>query len=527
MAGRTRWKIYLRRSIVRRARDTVSIDKQRHFAEQWLEENHIPADQVDWFVDAQGHRSARWETTRPEWMRVKSELLLPSTAGLWCFEMDRTHRNVRATAELVETAQNIGLRLVSYKDNIDTANGLNSDDLVVIMLKAALAQRESSKASERMTDAIHERVRDLGPWGTPPFGATYTGEGKIMRQITNPPHDVTMREMCRIYASGASYGETGDEMNRLGLLNLSRGKALVPWNRETVRSALHNILSLNGWRTPLKFNKDAKIVLGEGQGSAIERYAESVKAERSSKFDVVIDDALASAVVERRARAQRGQRPTIYALLTPILWMTGRDRPMYANKGHLYKTHGKPVRQIEVTFVDEVLLAKLSDLQFPVELREMIKRNVTNATNNQDTEAAGQEMRRLMRKAARLREMYAEGLIEERADFDRQYEATKTLIRDAEKRMSVSPEVDGIMQHLTMMADTLMRVTPLRRKQAIQNLFSRVEINEAGEITRLFMRDWARQAFVAIATYGLQNALDRSLTPTVASLDWLMERMAA
>lgn len=281
MAGRTRWKIYLRRSIVRRARDTVSIDKQRHFAEQWLEENRIPADQVDWFVDAQGHRSARWETTRPEWMRVKAELLLPSTAGLWCFEMDRTHRNVRATAELVETAQNTGLRLVSYKDNIDTANGLNSDDLVVIMLKAALAQRESSKASERMTDAIHERVRDLGPWGTPPFGATYTGEGKTMRQIINPPHDATMREMCRIYAAGASYGETGDEMNRLGLLNLSRGKAMVPWNRETVRSALHNVLSLNGWRTPLKFNKDAKIQLGEGQGSAIEKYAESVKAERS------------------------------------------------------------------------------------------------------------------------------------------------------------------------------------------------------------------------------------------------------
>jgi hypothetical protein len=53
-----------------------------------------------------------------------------------------------------------------------------------------------------------------------------------------------------------------------------------------------------------------------------------------------------------------------------------------------------------------------------------------------------------------------------------------------------------------------------------------VEINEAGDITRLVMRDWARAAFLTIAACGLQNALDRTPAHFVASYSWVVDRAA-
>jgi len=110
--------IYIRKSVVRTARDELSPERQRAACVAYCASRGW-APEV--YEDAEGHRSGRTETHRPAWRDLKRQLDRPDVAAVVANSLDRLSRSPRDFFVFLEELQRYGVELVSISEQFDTS----------------------------------------------------------------------------------------------------------------------------------------------------------------------------------------------------------------------------------------------------------------------------------------------------------------------------------------------------------------------------------------------------------------------
>ncbi|HRA65152.1 MAG TPA: recombinase family protein [Caldilinea sp.] len=527
------WLRYRRRSRVDTKRDRFSVERQLDYLDDECERLGITATKD--FIDAQGHRSARREETRPDYQRLKIELMESDAVGVMFPELDRAWRSVRDTANFVEWAVELGKHIIIVLDRFNTVEGVSAGDLENLYTKAARAQGESDKARERMGRHIHGMKKRKIPWGFPPFGTKMVGEGSDRKSIIVESYASTVRQMIEWHTAGKSARDVMNECNLRGLKHLNRKGEEEPFKLGAVQSILNNTLFYAGFLilNSRRHSKDDRVKL-DGDGTYLERYARATGAERTDRIEPVISTELAEAHIERRWKAQRTGRPCNYRwpALTRILWLNDGERSvrLYCHRDH-YRTHataGFTSRAFRHADIDGEFLKQLSDLRFSDAALEYIQAQLVAGTKDEEREHYAQTVKRLQMKLGKYREMYADGLME-REEFHTAFSAAQAQIDEAQRRLAKPTETMTRIAQIGTLGETLMQISERHRRDAIAAAFERVELNAAGEFVKVIWAEEFRSAFAAAADVCRKYALDRCRTDTfyIPVVQWFAERAAA
>lgn len=492
---------YIRRSYIRRGREHETISPELQERAIGALAGEIGASGVRYFRDLRGHRSGRSTKDRPEWVRLKEYLKAPQCSFLMIYMLDRAARNVREISELIELCKQYGKRLITVYDHIDTdRTGFTAEAIADINMRAVFAQLWSDKTSDLMVATAKEFRTELRiPWGMWPFGFARVGKGSQAKLTPEQPHCETVRTLLTWYAAGLSYDAVSQRLNDNQYRHLDRHRDPKRFTRESVRSVVGNILFYAGYIIVQRWKaKEARIELAgdPGSGTYLERYAQHMKALRSPAIEPLVASELADAVIERRYKNQiTGRKSLTYVfLLTPIAFYDGQKlRGDSRDFGYFYCTRRAGI-WIDAERVDQGLVERLSRVQFPPELREIVRARVAERT--------GDTWRRETRERIALLEHQLETLIDlllanqiKRESYNVRYTELERALRDARADLSKEDDVDRLMAALTDMSKAIQMMTPANQKRALHKLFERVDFNETGEIMRLHLREWARYAF--------------------------------
>ncbi len=487
--------VYGRKSFVRNRAVSLSVEKQVEYCLADVERRGLTPEV---YRDDKGHRSGRYEKTRPEWLRVKQRLKDPDVAALVVYEFDRASRSVRDSADLIEACQGFGVAIISIQDHIDTTNGIGSDEITYILMKAVWSQRESDKSSERQKDRVRYLKSKGVYWGDTPFGSIRVGLDAGAHMVRNAPHDETVRALMELYATGLSPQAVRDELNQRGYIHLDRKGNPVPFRLGGVQSIAWNVLFYAGYLVVNRRwkSKHSKIELS-GEGTWLERYAQAMGAVRSPGIEPIIGDDLANRVIRRRFMARRIGKTTgrWVALLTPIVYYQNQQlRAQSRGYYYVYRTCERVSRQFEGQKLDADLVDHLSGIHVPEPLLRKIRVSLESRDVSGERARLRHRVDELENKKARIKKMHMNGFLDEE-EFVSEFRATERELLEAQQAMNTPTDIDQLMQALTNVGATLKLISPERRKRAIQHLFQRVEINAQGEIVRLQPHEWAHQAF--------------------------------
>ena len=152
--------------------------------------------------------------------------------------------------------------------------------------------------------------------------------------------------------------------------------------------------------------------------------------------------------------------------------------------------------------LEQQIVALLSDLSLPDELREELKETtISRAEQSQDSEATA-EVARLRGKVDRTRELYLEGDID-RGEYDRMREEIQEQISALLPQLSPPDyDVDLILTMLGEISSAIQDGSPLQQRSIITGVFHEVLVDLDGEITKVStverLRPFLRDLSIAI-----------------------------
>ena len=488
---------YGRKSVVRRKTDEIGVDKQRLAIQRLAEDRGYD---LDWYEDAQGHRSGRFEKTRPNYIRLLKRLEAdPPPASVIFYELDRAGRSVIIIDKIVKLCQARGITLISIRDGIDTSRGIDANLTSQIQMRAGFSEYYANQVSDLMkSTSAYYRDELLSPWGMWPFGFARVGEGKEARFLPHEKHAATTRTVLAWYATGLSYDGVAQKANDAQMRHEGRDHLPKRFTREAIRSIVGNILFYAGCTVTGRRvrSKDNRIIL-TGEGSCLERYARAMNAVRSPAVEPLIDDAQANAVIERRYRNQTAGRAPVdwVALLTPLAYWHDKKLRAETNHGvHYYRVRSQIGPYINGDAVDAELIQRIGGIQFPPELREIIRRGVVTRVGDAQKAKAQGNIERLSRQMEVLADLLLDDKIQREA-YNRRYAELERGLRDARLELAREDDVDRLMMTLTDLSSAFQLMRPVNRKRALAKLFEKIEFDDEGQIQRLHLRPWARQAW--------------------------------
>jgi len=264
-----------------------------------------------------------------------------------------------------------------------------------------------------------------------------------------------------------------------------------------LRTVVGNVLIYAGYFLP-KIGWDAKAsrVVLEGEGSFVERYARACEAEPSPRISQVISLELAEAVIERRWKNQNVGRKSLgwTPLLTPLAFHRGKKlRAARRPFGNFYETRTAGI-MIDADKADAFVVQRLSEIEFPPAMLEMIRASMLRRVSDDHLRALGDQLASIDRRKAALVDL----LLEERIDKQAYRERFDALQDEREKIMrqiSRPTEVEVAMSRLATLGKTIMLMSPHNRKASIADLFDAIHFNDEGVIEKVEVKAWALQAF--------------------------------
>lgn len=523
---------YGRKSVVRRGVDTISVDKQRLAIAELADKR---GEELVWFEDAEGHRSGRSERARPGYQRLIARLQGDSSVrSVIFYELDRAARSVVLIDRILKLCQDKNVAFICIKEGIDTSKGLGANEITRIQLLAVLAEGEANRVAERMSDTARYYREQLHiPWGMWPFGVARSGEGDAARFDPDPPHDGAVRQVMTLYCDGHGYRDTALAMNRLGYFHVDRYGRQKAFNTETIRSIVGNVLFYAGYAIGVRFRaKQARVTLDGDEGSYLDRYVRAMRAVRSPAITPLIDDGMASAVVERRFKSQlTGRRPNGWvALLTPILyWKDQRLRAQTRDYGNFYRARGREGACFDGDRIETSLLGHLRDVHFTPQMRTDVRRTIEETIGASARAEFERRQAKVMGEMDMLIDLLSASAID-REIYNTRYVRLESQLKAVRQQMQAPDNVDTLMDTLNNVFSALERMTPRKRKIAIQDIFERVDLSDEGEITRIQMREWAREPFKQIAA-AINHGSGVPTMPPVSTDDdvgtnWYIRRAA-
>jgi DNA invertase Pin-like site-specific DNA recombinase len=66
----------------------------------------------EWYMDADGHKSGRFFSNRPDWLRLKKRLTDPDVIAVVANDLSRMHRKTWRVGKLLEELDEVGVRLM-------------------------------------------------------------------------------------------------------------------------------------------------------------------------------------------------------------------------------------------------------------------------------------------------------------------------------------------------------------------------------------------------------------------------------
>lgn len=226
--------IYLR--ISRDADESTSIERQQEQCEAFVRSRPTAAADldVDTYTD-RGRSGFRADVEREEFDRMMSRIR--DYDAVCVYRIDRlSRRGVKHVFDVVEKMREVGCRLLSTTEGVDTFG--QTGELVLAVL-ASLAKMESERLSER-SRAGQRSLRKLGRWtgGKTPFG--YQTEeladgGTILR--VDPEEAALIREVADRLLAGEGLTAIVRELNERGVPSSGRTET---WSYQAMKYLLTN-----------------------------------------------------------------------------------------------------------------------------------------------------------------------------------------------------------------------------------------------------------------------------------------------
>src|SRR5690606_3078068 len=110
----------------------------------------------EWYEDAEGHKSGRYVSNRPGWLALEERMKDPDVAAIVAYDPSRLHRKLWRIGQLVERADELGIRLIFTAPgrDIDTSNPIGK---MVLTFMALNDEAYANDVSQRAKASIRYR----------------------------------------------------------------------------------------------------------------------------------------------------------------------------------------------------------------------------------------------------------------------------------------------------------------------------------------------------------------------------------
>ncbi len=494
---------YMRRSFIDKD-DSGTLDsvkrQQSNCTAEAIRRGWIPEE----YADAEGHRSGRYEHTRPSWLELKAQLEREDVCAVIVESLSRASRSVKDLFNFLAELDARGIALISLKEQIDTATAMGRAFVGFI---AVMNQFESDIASERMTHSIEYKKTQKGRhWGRTPFGCERAGDDHILIPSTQGAtvdgvwrgyHEALTRCYEWYAADGIGFQLLAERLNENGYRFRDRNGQPRLFNHSDVRRMLdaHRIY--------------AGFVF---EGAAKNRPTEFWQGSHAPILPVELCDQVAQVLTTRQRYARHlmhTHREWRAYLLTPLLHCAECNRQMAGmfQDGQRWYRHERAKRncnskgQVRADNLEQQILERLAMFNMSDALKERIKtlaRQMAKQQTRPEWQTAQTRVKALNQKLARLKEMRIEGELT-KTEYEQRKKQIDSEIRKASEGLRAAPrdarDIEDLLAKIDRIADVIREGSPEHKKRLFQTLFERIEQRD-GRVTKVIPRTWAKPFFV-------------------------------
>lgn len=166
---------YVRQSWTKSPDDISSPQRQQDIIRAYCEKFGWD---MEWFIDADGHKSGRGEENRAEWMRLKGRLKDADVIALVVYDQSRVMRNVWRAGRLFEELPQYGVQL-HIASNGRVVDITTADGRMSAFMQAFMDDWYAHDVSVRVKRMIEHRKSKNKTWAIPPFGTVRNKEGYL------------------------------------------------------------------------------------------------------------------------------------------------------------------------------------------------------------------------------------------------------------------------------------------------------------------------------------------------------------
>ena len=171
---------YIRQSYTRDADDLNSPDRQRANIENVCKANSWT---TEWYTDAEGHKSGRYEANRPGWLALKQRIGDPDVVAVIANDFSRLHRKLARMSDLLDNCERLDVRLVQAAPGRDFDTSTPQGRMYAQFV-AMYDENYANDASFRQKDSIRHRKEKGKVIGLPPFGTMRDEHGYLVRDTS-------------------------------------------------------------------------------------------------------------------------------------------------------------------------------------------------------------------------------------------------------------------------------------------------------------------------------------------------------
>ena len=177
---RTTALCYVRQSYTRDGNDMTSPERQRANIEAVCERNGW---KPEWYQDAEGHKSGRYEKNRPGWLALKARLGDPDVVALVANDLARFHRKGWRVGDLLDFIEDHQVRLVLASPSSPVTDLSSVQGRMMMQIAAMFDEWYAADLSQRQKDSIAFRRGRGKVIGITPFGTMRDKEGYLIPSI--------------------------------------------------------------------------------------------------------------------------------------------------------------------------------------------------------------------------------------------------------------------------------------------------------------------------------------------------------
>lgn len=177
-----------------RADDSLSIQNQRDFLENYAEQNGLKPYR---HLQDDGYSGTQW--ARPGWQQLIAEIEAGRVSAVVTVNLDRVGRDYLRVGLFMEQLRDSGVRLICVSDGIDTANGIEDD---FTPFRAILAEWYAKDCSKKIRTIFNSRMsQGYHCTGSIPYGYIHNPDNR-QEWLLDDTAAATVRRIFQLVIDG-------------------------------------------------------------------------------------------------------------------------------------------------------------------------------------------------------------------------------------------------------------------------------------------------------------------------------------